>query len=155
MKTSMSFPFEWRCVSCRFEQWVHVKARGANRFPTVDGGNASLGNALAEDRARQDAWRSAKMKLALRPCPRCGAIDRKTVTATITRTFVVTSLSSAIVIEGALVFFRVALLSPWLLVAGLVASPIIGASTTAWLWYQRWQPSRRDVTVPDEQAPTS
>lgn len=155
MKTSMSFPFEWRCVSCHFEQWVHVKARGTNRFPRLDGGNASLENGLAEDRARQDAWRSAKMKLALRPCPRCGATDRKTVVATIARAFVVTSLSAAILIDGALLLWGPGVLFPSLLAAGLVVSPVIGASTTAWLWHQRWQPSRRDVTVPDEQAPTS
>ena len=147
MTVAMSFPFEWRCASCRFEQWVHVKARGSNRFPRIDGGNASLENGLAEDRARQDAWRSAKMKLALRPCPRCGAIDRKTVTKTMIRAFVVSTLTSVIVIEGALVMFRVAALSPSLLVVGLLASPVVGAATTAWLWYERWLPSRRDVTV--------
>lgn len=149
MTVAMSFPFEWRCAACRFEQWVHVKARGSNRFPTMTGkgGDPSFENRLAEDRARQDAWRSAKMKLALRPCPKCGAIDRKTVTKTIVRTFVVSTLTTAVLVDGGLLLFGAGVLFPSLLVVGLIASPLIGASTTAGLWYQRWLPSRRDVTV--------
>jgi hypothetical protein len=148
----MQFPFEWRCAACRYEQWVHVKAVGANRFPTRGGPDNALDEGLARDRARQDAWRAAKMKLALRPCPKCGAIDRKTVTVIIARTFVVTTLSTIVVAEAVLLGWGVGVLFPWTNVAALAAGPLVGAATTAWLWYQRWQPSRRDVTVPVAEA---
>lgn len=148
----VQFPFEWRCAACRYEQWVHVKAVRTNRLPTRGGPDDSLDAGLARDRARRDAWRAARMKLALRPCPRCGAIDRKTVTGIIARTFVRTTLSAMVVGEVAVAGLGLGIVAPWTTVAVLAAGPLVGAATIAWLWFQRWQPGRRDVTVPLAEA---
>lgn len=143
-----TFPFEWRCASCRFEQWVHVRSQGSG--DAIISGNGlgsatsnSVDRGLAKMAAQQDAWRAAKMKLALRPCPKCGAIDRRTVVATVVRSLVVSTL----VAGGATALLMVKLgFPPWALWTFL-ASPVQGAAVTAFLWVVRWRPTASDVWV--------
>jgi hypothetical protein len=82
------------------------------------------------------------MKLARRPCPRCGAIDTKTVVLTVGGSLLATSLSATLVIELLLLNLGVGFLMPMTLLLGAAGGVGIGAAVTAWLWRTRWSSSR-------------
>jgi len=137
---TQSFPIEWRCRQCRFEQWVRVNATGSGTA-TFDDPSDSVSRNIAQSAAQQTAWRAARMKLALRPCPKCGAIDRRTAAAGVARAFVVGSLTASVPVGYELLQLEFPAWTP----LALLICPAVGALVTVWLWFFRWQPGGRDL----------
>ena len=142
-----SFPFEWRCASCRFTQWVRVKAKGSGTS-LLARADDSVASSIATMNAQQNAWRGAKMKLAQRPCPKCGAVDRRTIVLTVVRAFFVSTFSAALPLGYVFLQMQLPPFTAWALPATSVAC---GLGITAFLWFFRWQAAGRDI-VPDDQA---
>lgn len=138
-----AIPIEWRCKACRFEQWVRVTAKG--RPSVLLRGHDTFTDAEREASARVNAWRNARMKLAMRPCPRCGAIDRAALVKGVVWTFSGATLATAVIIAVALIQGLLLFTGAW----PLLAAPVVGFAFSAFMWLVVWPAGGREI-VPME-----
>lgn len=131
MQVPTRFAIEWKCKACGLRQAAeHASSEEPLQTPMGDS-------------------RTAHMKLARRPCPKCGVADVAGQRRFFLTTFLVTTLGT----------FAVLLVTMWTQLSSvspgmLLLSPVVGGLYPTWLWHTRWMPGARDfANDPDGLSP--
>jgi hypothetical protein len=137
------YSIDWTCKACGLEQALVVRVASAGAPDDDD----DIENAAGRQNAaffREASERNAvHMKLTRRPCPKCGAIDRRKLVLGGLRSFLLATFVAALTGLIEVVRQDVPIPLEWV----LVGAPVMGLAWTAYQVTVRWKPTRLDVAV--------
>lgn len=138
------YSIDWQCKACGLEQSLVVRVASAGQ---PDDDAESVENAAGRQNAaffRESMERNrVHMKLARRPCPKCGAVDRRKLVLGALRSFLLATFVASLTGLIEVVREDVPIPVEWV----LVGAPVVGLAWTGYQLAVRWKPTRLDVAV--------